>query len=489
VSIVTRHIDARFFIAKEKITRALLAMKKFIAEAETPADHVFEPEKLLATEDILEAFDAAGLVATRDAEGNVGSLAWRGGTLPYDTTTLYALLKSIGPQVKPLSFLEIEEEDMGCRISFDIGRVDYSHDDGQPLTAAKRRGKRAVESGDYEGAVSEARCALDIAPDDESAWQTLATALVHLKRWDEAMDAAEHLPKSSWTWSELAAIARSADAAEAALRIALRAAERSSEPFPRECAHIEAAEALLMLDRHEQAIQHARKANDRPQALYCECQALSTLGRLDEAIAVSKRMLKVKPQHRGTMLVRAEAHAALGQMSDARKWFEKYARTVDAVFSSEAERAASAWRWAAQSHVHLALGDVRRAQEEAQRALAIAPDGAYAQLRAGMAQLAAGRASEACAVLERAVAARPSWATAKYELARALMASSEEERARALLADATAVSPYLALLASRDPLPPSTVPIASAKARPKRAASTQRRRKSVGKKRPKQKQT
>ncbi len=456
MGVLTSHIDSKFHLAREHFPAVIEAMKKVVREAARPTEYVHLPDQLLATNEIAEAFDAAGFVVTFDARGDIDSLKWGGDKLPFDTTTLYHLFKGFARHVQRGSYLEIEEEDARCRMRWRGIAIEYDYHGRDPHEALYMRARDAAHAGDHERAVRLLRDALELHEDYSAAWNDLAIELASLRRWDEAMAACERAAVDAGCYREVATLARTAGELETALRFVDAGLPRMKADYAQVLLRTEGAAVCSALSRFERALELAREAKalspGSANVAYEECSACFDLGRYAEAVDAAKRARNLLK----AVLLRAEACVMLGKKADARKWFEK---VLNAAHKERAKGNYVAWHAALESHALFALGRRNESTQAARDALASAPAWSYPLHRLGVAQLDEKLHDEARASLARAIELSPSWDFGRYDLARALIACGEREEARAILAEITRSNPHLAGLvvraASDDELPPA----------------------------------
>ncbi|WP_459863353.1 tetratricopeptide repeat protein [Endothiovibrio diazotrophicus] len=143
-----------------------------------------------------------------------------------------------------------------------------------------------------------------------------------------------------------------------------------------------------------------------PQKLLQQGMELHRAGRLDEAAARYRRVLKVQPKN-------ADAHYLLGVIAQQQG---DLAAAADRIGKSLLRNPHFAAAHSALSVVRLELGEVSGALESAERALRLTPDAPDVQYNRANALRAAGRLEEACTGYRQALALRPDYLTAANNL-------------------------------------------------------------------------
>jgi len=139
-----------------------------------------------------------------------------------------------------------------------------------------------------------------------------------------------------------------------------------------------------------------------PQAHYIQGSSLLALGRLDEALASLRKLLRIDRNHQLGHRNIALTYFSLGQLSEAVEHLKK-AVTL---------QSGDALSWGDLGAAYFALGRVEEAEAAYRRALALRPDLGRTRYNLGSALQALGRFDDAVAVYADMIAAQPDHAQA-----------------------------------------------------------------------------
>lgn len=156
-------------------------------------------------------------------------------------------------------------------------------------------------------------------------------------------------------------------------------------------------------------------------------------GRLKQAVAAYRSVLKQDPGNFQALYYCAMAQSQMGDLDGALKSIAKALKR--APDSKEAHNAAG--------NLHAAKGRAERAIAHFRKALSLDPDFADALFNLGNALAAVGQPGEAAQALEKAVSLRPEWVEARIALGNALMLDDRFDAALGCLDDAISRDPRL----------------------------------------------
>ncbi|MFO0548945.1 MAG: hypothetical protein U0271_11200 [Polyangiaceae bacterium] len=447
MSTTTIHAGSEFFLAKKDVGRALAALKKVVAEHETPEDLARDPKAFEAATSLADALKIAGLEATLEG-GDVVGLRWLGGPLPHTSRALATLLGAMAPWVKKQSYLTMVDGTEPIFIVFNgkTAKVPI----GEPRRDVVGRWRKAQTCHGrkrYEQAVrlySEFMVLATAFPNDQDMRELIV---------DDAWDARNIGLAKLGRWEELAHILSTAPEEHAGSASGLLYNLRREDPEGFETL---ARRVLELVPNHRAALEELaeRCFYDTPRPA--------------EALAFARGWLAQDPESTRAQTLLGSVHFALGQWAEARPLFEavgaqsELANCLDMLGegarANEVRKAAvERWKdeyresdWAPQlaqiAEVLVELGEPEAALTFLERGATMrGADKAYFVGVLGRTQLAVGRVDEAVSSLEKALELSPNWELAMVELARALtLQGGDKKRVRALQKKASASCAFAA---------------------------------------------
>jgi len=455
LSVLTSHVESKFFLAAEHQAAALSALQRSLLRLKdggvTIAEYVLDYDAVASATDIVVAFEGMGFDSERDDEGNLTSLVWVADELPYGPDELVIVLEPFARYVRAASFLRLEEQEDIFTLTFDGPRVrrtaedDSVEDDEAGALADSVR--RALADQRNEDAFD--LLALQIAHPSTSeerrqlAWERRGELLRREKLWSELEALYIAAPRDMLSFSSLVDELESSEP-DVALAFAQLGVEH--EPGAGACHALITNRASCARD-YDSVVSAARRwratcPSDDGAARWEEAWALLALEHYEEVLACA---LDSNSNWRER---RADALLALGRDTEASAELEQAL-----TFASADATAYPDWApaLAAVARIQARLGRHEDALASA-KAARTRSDGLEAASPAlAAAYLEAGDAAEAVQLIASYAAARPTQEIPTFLWAKAL-ASRDPARAAQILTQATRNNSWLERLATRDPV-------------------------------------